>query len=176
MKRRMEAICMLVALLIVVLDQVIKSLVDRAMSLHESRVVVDGFLRLTYLHNRGGAFGILSESEFPYQSLLFTLVSLAALAAIMVYAWRLPQGSVLPRMALALIMGGAIGNLLDRVRLGYVRDFVDVFWGAHHWPAFNLADSAISVGVALLVLDMLRNPQGDGAESQVADPHTGGAR
>ena len=176
MKRRLEAICLLVATLIVVLDQAIKAVVDRAMSLHESRVVVDGFLRITYLHNRGGAFGILSDAEFPYQSLVFTLVSLAALVAIGVYAWRLPQGSVLPRLALSLIMGGAVGNLLDRVRLGHVRDFVDVFWGAHHWPAFNLADSAISVGVALLVLDMLRNPQPDGAEGQVADPHAGGAR
>jgi signal peptidase II len=66
----------------------------------------------------------------------------------------------MPRLALALIMGGAVGNLLDRVRLGYVVDFVDVHWGAHHWPAFNVADSAISIGVALLLLDIMRHPQG----------------
>jgi signal peptidase II len=64
-------------------------------------------------------------------------------------------------MALALIMGGAVGNLLDRLRLGHVVDFVDVYWGVHHWPAFNVADSAISVGVALLLLDILRHPQSE---------------
>jgi len=73
----------------------------------------------------------------------------------------MPVQSRLPQTALALVMGGAIGNLLDRARLGYVIDYVDVYWGAHHWPAFNVADSAITVGVALLVLDILRNPQMD---------------
>ena len=67
----------------------------------------------------------------------------------------------MPRLALALIMGGAVGNLLDRLRLGHVVDFVDVYWGVHHWPAFNVADSAISVGVALLLLDILRHPQSE---------------
>jgi signal peptidase II len=150
--------------LVVGLDQAAKALVDRLMSLHESRAVVDGLLRLTYVQNRGAAFGILSDAEIPYQSLLFSLVSLAALGAIAVYAWRLPAGHRLPRVALAMIMGGALGNLLDRLRLGYVIDFVDVYWGPHHWPAFNVADSAISVGVALLVLDILRHPQAGEAE------------
>jgi signal peptidase II len=146
-----------VTALVVVLDQGTKTLVDRLMSLHESHLVLDGLLRLTYVRNRGAAFGILSEAELPYQSLLFSGVSLVALFAIAIYAWRLPSRSWLPRLALTLIMGGAVGNLLDRARLGYVIDFVDVFWGAHHWPAFNVADSAITIGVALLVLDMLRD-------------------
>jgi signal peptidase II len=149
-----------VAGLIVCLDQITKALVDRFMALYESRAVVDGIVRLTYVQNRGAAFGILSDADIPYQSILFAAVSLVALAAIGVYAWRLPAGSRMPRMALALIMGGAVGNLLDRVRLGYVVDFVDVHWGPHHWPAFNVADSAISIGVALLLLDILRHPQG----------------
>ncbi len=72
---------------------------------------------------------------------------------------RLPARSRLPQTALALIMGGALGNLLDRARLGYVIDFVDAYWGVHHWPAFNAADSAISIGVVLLVIDILRQPQ-----------------
>jgi signal peptidase II len=76
-----------------------------------------------------------------------------------VYFVKLPDRSRLARMALALVMGGALGNLIDRARLGSVIDFVDVFWGPHHWPAFNVADSAISVGVVLLVLDMLRAPR-----------------
>jgi signal peptidase II len=146
---------------IVASDQVTKALVDDFMTLHESRTIVEGLVRLTYVQNRGAAFGILSEAGLPYQSLLFSVVSLLALLAIALYAWRMPVQSRLPQTALALVMGGAIGNLLDRARLGYVIDYVDVYWGAHHWPAFNVADSAITVGVALLVLDILRNPQMD---------------
>jgi len=161
-----------IATLVVVLDQITKVLVDRFMSLHESRIIVDGFLRLTYVRNRGAAFGILSDADLPYQSLLFAVVSLAALGAIAAYAWRLPARSRLPQTALALIMGGALGNLMDRARLGHVIDFVDAYWGAHHWPAFNVADSAISVGVVLLVLDILRQPRA--AESpQLPRPEPG---
>jgi signal peptidase II len=160
-----------VAGLIVCLDQITKALVDRYMSLYESRAVVDGLVKLTYVQNRGAAFGILSDADLPYQSALFAVVSLLALAAIAAYAWKLPPGSRMPRLALALIMGGAVGNLLDRVRLGYVVDFVDVHWGVHHWPAFNVADSAISVGVALLLLDILRHPQGEArTEASPAGP------
>jgi signal peptidase II len=160
-----------VAGLIVCLDQITKALVDRYMALYESRSIVDGLVKLTYVQNRGAAFGILSDADLPYQSWLFAVVSLVALGAIALYAWRLPARSRMPRLALALIMGGAIGNLLDRLRLGYVVDFVDVFWGAHHWPAFNVADSAISVGVALLLLDILRHPQSEArTEVRAAGP------
>lgn len=152
---------------IVALDQVTKALVDRYLELHESYAIVEGLARLTYVQNRGAAFGILSDADLPYQSVLFAVISIVALGAIAVYAWRLPISSRLPRAALALIMGGAIGNLLDRMRLGYVIDYVDVYWGRHHWPAFNVADSAISVGVALLVLDILRSPQPDSAKPEM---------
>jgi signal peptidase II len=161
--RRGREFYLAVALMVTVLDQVVKALVDRWMSLHESRVLLDGFLHLTYVRNRGAAFGILSDAELPYQSVLFSLVSALALLAIAVYAWRLPASSRLPRLALALVIGGAVGNLIDRARLGYVIDFVDVFWGTYHWPAFNVADSAISVGVVLLVFDILRHPHGEPA-------------
>ena len=154
-----RTIYIVTAALVVALDQLTKMLVDHFMNLHESRLLVDGLLRLTYVQNRGAAFGILSDADLPYQSALFAVVSLAALGAIAAYAWRLPARSRLPQTALALIMGGALGNLLDRARLGYVIDFVDAFWDVHHWPAFNVADSAISVGVVLLVLDILRQPQ-----------------
>ena len=152
---------------IVALDQVAKALVDRYLELHESHTIVEGLARLTHVQNRGAAFGILSEADLPYQSVLFSVVSIIALGAIAVYAWKLPVASRLPRAALALIMGGAVGNLLDRMRLGYVIDYVDVYWGRHHWPAFNVADSAISVGVALLVLDILRSPQPDSAKPEM---------
>jgi signal peptidase II len=150
-----------IAGLIVALDQVTKALVDDFMTLHESRTIVEGLVRLTYVQNRGAAFGILSEAGLPYQSLMFSVVSLLALLAIALYAWRMPVQSRLPQTALAMVMGGAVGNLLDRARLGYVIDYVDMYWGPHHWPAFNVADSAITVGVALLVIDILRNPEMD---------------
>jgi signal peptidase II len=154
----------LVALAVVVSDQATKVLVDRFMELHESRPLVEGLVHLTYVRNHGAAFGILSDARLPFQAELFVAVSLAALLAIGLYAWRLPASSRLPQGALALIMGGALGNLIDRTRLGYVIDFVDVFWGPHHWPAFNVADSCISVGVALLILDIVRAPGTDPAQ------------
>ena len=150
---------------VVALDQATKALVDSLMDLHDSHPIIDGLARLTYVQNRGAAFGILSDADLPYQSVLFSAISIAALTAIAVYAWKLPASSRLPQTALALIMGGAAGNLLDRARLGYVIDFVDVHWGRHHWPAFNVADSAITIGVALLVLDILKNPQADAPAS-----------
>ncbi len=150
-----------IAGVIVALDQVTKALVDDFMTLHESHTIVEGLVRLTYVQNRGAAFGILSEAGLPYQSLMFSVISLLALLAIALYAWRMPVQSRLPQTALAMVMGGAVGNLLDRARLGYVIDYVDMYWGPHHWPAFNVADSAITVGVALLVIDILRNPEMD---------------
>jgi signal peptidase II len=162
-----------IAAAVVALDQLTKVLVDRFMTLHESWTVVEGLARLTYVQNRGAAFGVLSDADLPYQSLLFSGVSLAALLAIGVYAWRLPAHTRLPQAALAFVMGGALGNLLDRARLGYVIDFVDVYWGRYHWPAFNVADAAISVGVCLLVLDILRSPQteeGPGTNKDAGKP------
>lgn len=146
---------------VVGLDQLTKAIVDRLIGLHESRPIVEGLVSLTYVRNRGAAFGLLSEANIPYQSILFSIVSLLALGAIVSYAMKLPPESRLPQAALTLVMGGAVGNLIDRARLGYVIDFIDVFWGSHHWPAFNAADSAISVGVTLLILDILRAPGTD---------------
>ena len=154
-----------IAVLIVVADQVTKFLVDSVMELHDSRSIVDGLVSLTYVQNRGAAFGLLSQADLPHQPALFIGVSLLALAAIATYAARLPVTQRLAQTALTLVLAGAVGNLIDRVRLGYVIDFVDVYWRAHHWPAFNVADSAISVGVCLLVLDVVWSPdEGKGAE------------
>lgn len=143
---------------VVALDQICKLAVVRSFELHESRELLPGLLGLTYVRNRGAAFGILSDAELPYQPALFAIVSLATLLAIVHYALRLPAADRLSQTGLALVTGGALGNLLDRARLGYVIDFVDVFWQQHHWPAFNVADSAITTGVCLLILDVLRNP------------------
>ncbi len=147
---------LLVTVCVVLLDQVTKRIVDRSMTLYESIEVVTGVFSLTYVRNRGAAFGILSAADLPYQAALFSLVSLIALTAIVYYAFNMAASDRLPQIALALIAGGAIGNLIDRVWLGYVIDFLDFHWEAHHWPMFNIADSSISTGVGLLIVDMLR--------------------
>lgn len=141
---------------VVLLDQLTKALISGSMDLHEYVPVVDGILSLSHVRNRGAAFGVLSNAGLPHQSVLLSALSLVALVAIAVYFVRLPAAARMPRVALALVLGGAIGNLIDRVRLGYVVDFIHVFWRDHIWPDFNVADSAITVGVALLVLDVLR--------------------
>lgn len=161
-----------VMLSVLVADQLTKWLVVGSLGLHEYLPIVDGLLSLSHVRNRGAAFGILSDADLPYQGVLFSALSLVALVAIAVYAWRLPSTARLPQLALSLVLGGALGNLSDRLRLGYVVDFVHVYWREHQWPDFNVADSAITVGVALLVLDILRSPHPEGSSkpSIVAAP------
>jgi signal peptidase II len=149
---------LLVLAAVVGLDQLAKWLVVRALDLHDYVPIIDGILSLSHVRNRGAAFGLLSNAELPHQSVLLAVMSLAALAAIAFYFIRLPASAWLPRLALALVLGGALGNLVDRLRLGYVVDFIHVFWKQHQWPDFNVADSAITIGVTLLVLDVLRSP------------------
>ena len=163
MKRRLPYLTIMAIL--VGFDQLTKWLVGRTLELHEYRPIVDGLLSLSHVRNYGAAFGFLSDADLPYQSVLFSGLSLLALSAIAFYAWRLPVEARLPQMALSLILGGAVGNLIDRVRLGYVVDFVHVYWKQHQWPDFNLADSAITVGVGLLILDILRSPQTEGGQN-----------
>jgi len=131
----------LVALLVVALDQVSKFFISANMTLGES-IPEEGFFRITYGTNEGGVFGL-----FANQAFLITLTAIVGVAAILVYS-RYPQANrVLVRIALGLLLGGAVGNLIDRIRLGEVVDFIDV--GA--WPVFNLADSAVVVGVILII-------------------------
>jgi signal peptidase II len=160
---------------VVLLDQLTKALISRSMDLHEYVPIVDGILSLSHVRNRGAAFGVLSNAGLPHQSVLLSALSLVALVAIAVYFVRLPAAARMPRIALALVLGGAIGNLIDRVRLGYVVDFVHVFWRDHTWPDFNVADSAITIGVALLVLDVLRARRGEAPTAPGIDaaPTTG---
>jgi signal peptidase II len=160
--RRLPYLGIMAAL--VALDQFTKWLVVRSLELHDYRPLVEGCLSLSHVRNYGAAFGILADANLPYQAALFSGLSLAALIAIAVYAFRLPAEARLPQLALSLILGGAIGNLIDRLRLGYVVDFVHVYWKNHQWPDFNVADSAITVGVSLLILDILRSPQAEGAK------------
>jgi signal peptidase II len=155
---------------VVALDQLTKHLVARAIDLHDSHEIVPGLASLTHVRNRGAAFGFLSNADLPYQSALFSLLSLLALLAIAAYALKLPATQKWTQVALALIMGGAIGNLFDRMRHGFVIDFVDVYWRAHHWPAFNVADSCISIGVVMLILELLRPGEADKTSTEGTAP------
>jgi signal peptidase II len=153
--RRFEAWLMAA---IVVLDQITKTLVVRGITLHDTVTLVPGLLNLTHVRNTGAAFGMLSSVHFPGKALLVTLLAVAAIVAIGVYASRFASETRLARTGLALVLAGAAGNLLDRARLGYVVDFVDVHYAGWHFWAFNVADSSITVGAIVLILDMFRAP------------------
>ncbi len=160
-----------IAAAVVVLDQVTKVLVDRLLPLHQDLPILDGLLSLQHVRNTGAAFGILSNADLPYQGMWLSVISVLALSAIVFYALRLNPADKLPQVALALVMGGAVGNLIDRSRLGYVVDFVLLYWKEHRWPNFNIADSAITIGIALLVLDILRSSESK-RRSELSEPAT----
>ena len=149
--RRVMAI---IGVAILVLDQLTKLLVRTQIALNDSIEIVPGFLNLVHVRNTGAAFGFLNGIDLGYKQLLMTTVALVALLAIGLYAWRVGSHERLARAGLALILGGAVGNLIDRASVGYVVDFVDVYWRSYHFWAFNVADSAITVGACLLILDM----------------------
>ena len=140
---------------VVVLDQAVKALVRTSMRLSESVTVIPGFFDVTRVHNTGTAFGFMNGIDFPFKPAVLACVAIVALGGLGLYARSLPREQGLARTGLALILGGAAGNVIDRVALGYVIDFVDVYWSTWHFWAFNVADAAISIGVALMVIDML---------------------
>ncbi len=140
---------------IVVFDQLTKAAVRAFIPLHGSRPVIPGFLDLTHVQNSGAAFGILNAVDFPFKPAVIALVATLALVAIAFFAAGLSPHQRLARVGLALILGGAAGNLVDRVTAGYVVDFVDAYWRDYHFWAFNVADAAITVGVIGMMLDML---------------------
>lgn len=144
-----------VATLTLIADRVSKTTIADKLALNQTWHPPFPFLRhifgLTYTTNTGAAFGL-----FPDQGALFIVIAFVVIAAILFYYRHLPDGHGLARVALGLQLGGALGNLIDRLRQGYVVDFIDLnFWPLRNWPVFNLADSAIVVGVGLLALTML---------------------
>ena len=153
---------------VVALDQVTKALVRPALALHESVEVIPGFLDLTRVHNTGAAFGMLNEMDFPMKTLVLSLVAFIALGGVAWYAATVPLTDRLARIGVAGVLGGAIGNLIDRATTGYVLDFVDAYFGGWHFWAFNIADAAITVGVIFMILDML----GLGKRSESRAPNT----
>ena len=144
-----------IALAVVVLDQIVKAIVRREIALNESITVIPGFFDLTRVHNTGTAFGFMNSTDFPFKTVILACIAIGALAALAIYAATLPANQWLARIGLALILGGAAGNLIDRITAGYVVDFVDLYWSGWHFWAFNVADASITVGVALMILDLL---------------------
>lgn len=144
-----------IAGIVVVLDQITKALIRPALALHESMVVIPGYVDFTRVHNTGAAFGMLNAVEFPFKPVVLSLVALIALGGVAWYAATVPLADRLARIGIAGVLGGAIGNLIDRAKDGYVLDFVDAYWNGWHFWAFNVADAAITVGVIFMILDIL---------------------
>ncbi len=139
-----------------ILDQAAKLAVVSAIPPHHGIPLIPGLLDLVHAHNRGAAFGLLNEGS-GWQVWLLSGVAVAVIAALSVWLSRLGPSQSGTRLALALILGGAVGNLADRLRLGYVVDFIDVHWqDVYHYPAFNLADSGITLGALLLIIIFVR--------------------
>jgi signal peptidase II len=151
-QRRLE---LTVAIVVVVLDQATKAMVRSALPVHDSIEVIPGWLSLTRVHNTGAAFGMLNSVDFPFKTLVLSIVACAALAGVGWYASTVPTAERLGRLGIACVLGGAIGNLIDRATSGYVLDYVDAYWGRWHFWAFNVADAAITVGVIFMILDLL---------------------
>jgi signal peptidase II len=139
----------------IVLDQFTKWLVRTRVPLHSSVEVIPNLLDITHVRNTGAAFGFLNAVEFPGKTIVIAVVAIAALIGVSVYAGTMNSQQLLSRLGMALIIGGAAGNLIDRVFVGSVVDFVDAYWGTFHFWAFNVADSAITIGVILVILDMM---------------------
>src|SRR5262245_41832108 len=142
-------------LLIVAVDQASKAVVRATFPLPDGVTVIAGRVAFTHVRNTWAAFGILNAADFPFKTVVIALIATTALIGVGMYAASLAHHQLVARIGLALIIGGAAGNLLDRIVAGSVVDFVDVYWQNHHFWAFNVADSAISVGVAIMILDML---------------------
>ena len=145
---------LLLSLAVAVLDQWSKWLIEAGLEKHVPEPVIAGFLNFTHVTNSGVAFGMFASDGSQLATALLTLLGLAALTVVGIYLWRTPAEDHRLLTSLALILGGAVGNLIDRMANGEVTDFIDVYFGTYHWHTFNVADSAITVGIALMALDI----------------------
>ena len=142
-----------IAIIGILIDQFTKIAVDRSMQLFDSIPIIESFFHITYVRNKGAAFSFLSNASWRLP--FFITISVIAAVVILIAFRRLRDDQKLAHVSLSMIFSGAVGNLIDRVRMGEVIDFLDVHWYRHHWPAFNVADSLICVGVFLLAIDMM---------------------
>lgn len=145
----------LIALGIILLDRATKLVIIQTLRLGQGIPVIPGFFDIVFVLNPGAAFGLLGTLSDPVRNPLFILISILAVVLIVFYHTCYLRSHRLVSLALGLVLGGAVGNLIDRLYYGMVVDFLDVHAGPYHWPAFNVADSAISVGVSLMILEML---------------------
>lgn len=145
----------LIALAVILLDRVTKLAIVQTLRLGQGFPVIPGFFDIVFVLNPGAAFGFLATLSEQIRNPLFIVISVVAVILIIFYHTRYLRSHRLVSLALGLVLGGAVGNLIDRLRYGMVVDFLDVHVGPYHWPAFNVADSAISIGVSLMILDML---------------------
>jgi signal peptidase II len=150
--KKKYGILVAVSAAVLLLDQATKIYIDRTMDLHSTITVIENFFNITYIRNKGAAFGMLARSAWRLP--FFLTISVVAAIVILFFFRKLRDDQTLSAFSLALIFSGALGNLIDRVRLGEVIDFIYVHWYEHYWPAFNVADSAICVGVFLLAIEM----------------------
>lgn len=147
----------LTAILLVLADQATKYAIEATVALHESIPVIEGFFAITHVRNPGAAFGVLAGASETWRLVLLVAVTLAIMGGIIFYLERRRDAGKTLTAGLTLILGGAAGNLIDRIGQGAVIDFLDFYIGSRHWPAFNVADAAITVGAFLLIVDMLRS-------------------
>src|SRR5579863_2533015 len=145
----------MIAALVVVLDRTAKWAVARNISLHDNIQIIPGFFRLTHVENRGAAFGLFADSPSEWKIAMLVLFSIVALIVVLALLWRNSHAMTSTGIGLALILGGAVGNLWDRLMNGRVVDFLLFYVGQYQWPAFNVADSAIVCGAGLLVIEIL---------------------
>lgn len=145
---------LLLSLLVLVADQWSKWMVERHLPLHEPREVIPGFLNFTHVQNTGVAFGMFAANGSSRGTLILTALGIVALVVVGIYFWRTSNQDRLMLSSLALILGGAVGNLLDRIATGSVTDFIDAYVGTYHWHTFNVADSAITIGICLMALEI----------------------
>ena len=141
--------------LIILLDQAAKALVVSKIPFYITVKIIPGFLSLTHIHNKGGILGFLNRSELPWAPILLLVLNAAALTLVVYYFSKTSDKERLTRLALAMIVGGALGNVVDRIARGYVVDFIDMYAGKLHWPVYNVADSCISIGAVLLIFSVI---------------------
>ncbi|PKN71664.1 MAG: signal peptidase II [Deltaproteobacteria bacterium HGW-Deltaproteobacteria-12] len=142
---------------VIVLDQITKNAILSRFAMHESHEVIHGFFNLVYVTNPGAAFGFLASASEAFRYFFFIGVTVVAISLIIYYLVKSKPGNIVSVISLTLIFAGAVGNLIDRIRFGAVVDFLDFYLGTWHWPAFNVADSAISVGAVLMIWEMIIN-------------------
>ena len=148
-------LCVLISLLVIISDQITKAMVVRSLPEGALVPVLPGFFNLTHTKNTGVAFGMFSGSPATWKTVLLVAVSVALILAVAGFVWRSRQFHWATTVGLALVLGGALSNLADRIRAGQVVDFLDVYWRSYHWYAFNLADSAIVVGAGILIIKII---------------------